>query len=233
MTKPQAPTARSATSRAVTPRTRLTRERVLRAAVALADKDGLESVSMRRLGQALRVEAMSLYKHVVNKDDLLDGMADLVVGDFEVPGSGEWKTTLRRSTESAHEVLVRHPWASSLIESRQSVGPCRLRYLEAVIGVLTSAGFAMPMVLRAILVIDSYTYGFVLQELAWPFTPERMPEAAAGFARALPGGEHPNVRAMAEMVSSVPEGVPVDFAFGLELILDGLERLLVAGGQRS
>jgi AcrR family transcriptional regulator len=198
---------------------------VLRAAIDLADEGGLDAVSMRRVGQALGVEAMSLYKHVPNKEDILDGMADLVVGDYAVPaGDVDWKAALRRSAVSAHEVLLRHPWASSLIESRQSAGPARLRYLDGVIGVLTSAGFAMPDVLRAILVLDSYVYGFVLQELAWPFSPERMPEAAAGFARALPGGEHPNLRAMAEMVATMPQGVPVDFVFGLDLILDGLER---------
>jgi AcrR family transcriptional regulator len=199
---------------------------VLQVAVELADEGGLESVSMRRLGQALQVEAMSLYKHVLNKEDILDGIADLVTGEFEVPAlDADWKAALRQSVISAHRVLLQHPWASSLIESRQSAGPARLRYLDGVIGVLSGAGFPMPMVLRAILVLDSYTYGFVLQELAWPFAPDRMPEAAAGFAQALPGGEHPNVRAIAEMVSTAPEGVPVDFAFGLDLILDGLERL--------
>jgi AcrR family transcriptional regulator len=219
-------TSRDVKRRAVARRTPLTRERVLRAAIDLADQHGLDSVSMRRLGQALQVEAMSLYRHVLNKDDVLDGMADLVVAEYEVPGGDvDWKAALRRSTESAHEVLLRHPWASSLIESRQSAGPARLRYLDGVIGVLASAGFAMPMILRAVLVLDSYTYGFVLQELAWPFAPGRMPDAAADFARALPAGEHPSVRAMAEMVSTAPEGVPVDFEFGLDLILEGLERL--------
>ena len=125
---------------------------------------------MRRLGQVLRVEAMSLYKHVANKDDILDGIADLVMGDFEVPsGDVDWKTAIRRSAISAHQVLLGHPWASSLIESRLNAGPARLRYLDAVIGVLAAAGFPMPIVIRAIMALDSHTYGFVLQELAWPF----------------------------------------------------------------
>ena len=221
MTKLLTPPDRTATRRRP-----LSRDRVLRAAIRLADEGGLESVSMRRLGQVLRVEAMSLYKHVVNKDDILDGMADLVTSDFEVPaGDVEWKTAIRRSAISAHGILLRHPWASSLIESRLNAGPARLRYLDAVIGVLAAAGFTMPMVMRAIMALDSHTYGFVLQELAWPFDVEHAPEAAATFARGLPAGEYPNVLAIAEMVTTAPHGVPVDFEFGLDLILDGLERL--------
>jgi AcrR family transcriptional regulator len=216
----------SPTDRRATRRKPLNRERILRAAIRLANEGGLESVSMRRLGQALRVEAMSLYKHVANKDDILDGMADLVTSDFEVPAREvDWKTAIRRSAISAHGILLRHPWASSLIESRVNAGPARLRYLDAVIGILVAAGFSMPLVLRAIMALDSHTYGFVLQELAWPFDVEHAPEAAATFARELPAGEYPHVLAMAEMVTTAPRGVPVDFEFGLDLILDGLERL--------
>ena len=221
MTKPQTPPTRAARRRRP-----LSRERVLRAAIDLADEGGLESVSMRQLGQVLRVEAMSLYKHVRNKDDILDGMADLVVSEFEVPaGDADWKTAIRRSAISAHQVLLRHPWASSLIESRLNVGPARLRYLDAVIGVLATAGFPMPTVMRAIMALDSHTYGFVLQELAWPFDEEHAPEIAAAFAQGLPAGEYPNLMAMAELAMSAPPGVPADFEFGLDLILDGLARL--------
>ena len=221
MTKLLTPPDRTATRRRP-----LSRDRVLRAAILLADEGGLESVSMRKLGQALRVEAMSLYKHVANKDDILDGVADLVMGDFEVPsGDVDWKTAIRRGAISAHQALLHHPWASSLIESRANAGPARLRYLDAVIGVLSGAGFTMPMVMRAIMALDSHTYGFVLQELAWPFDDEHAPEVAAAFARGLPAGEFPNLLAMAEMVSRAPGGVPADFEFGLDLILDGLERL--------
>jgi AcrR family transcriptional regulator len=226
MTKLQAPPDRSATRRKP-----LSRDRVLRAAMRLADEGGLESVSMRRLGQALRVEAMSLYKHVANKDDILDGVADLVTSEFEVPSvDADWKTAIRRSAISSHQVLGRHPWASGLIESRINTGPARLRYLEALIGVLSAAGFTMPGVLRAIMTLDSYTYGFVLQELAWPVDVEDAPEAAASFARGLPASEYPNLLAMAEMVTTAPRGVPVDFEFGLDLILDGLERLRDTAG---
>jgi AcrR family transcriptional regulator len=222
MTKAPTSPARTAARR----RRPLSRDRVLRAAVRLADEGGLEAVSMRKLGQVLRVEAMSLYKHVASKDDILDGIADLVIGDFEVPsGDVDWKTAIRRSAISAHQVLLRHPWASSLIESRVNAGPARLRYLDAVIGVLSAAGFEMPTVSRAVMALDSHTYGFVLQEIAWPFDVEKGPEAAATFERGLPPGDYPNLAAMARMVTTTPGGAPVDFEFGLDLILDGLERL--------
>jgi AcrR family transcriptional regulator len=183
---------------------------------------------MRKLGQVLRVEAMSLYKHVANKDDILDGIADLVMGDFEVPSRDlDWKTAVRRGAISAHQTLLRHPWASSLIESRLNAGPARLRYLDGLIGALAAAGFEMPLVIRAIMALDSHTYGFVLQELAWAFDTENATEMAAAFARGLPAGEYPHVLAMAEMVTTTPHGVPADFEFGLDLILDGLERLRV------
>ena len=225
MTASHTPSARSATRRRP-----LSRARILRAAVHLADEGGLEAVSMRKLGQALRVEAMSLYKHVASKEDILDGMADLVMGDFEVPAKDvDWRTAIRRSAISAHDVLLRHPWASSLIESRLNAGPARLRYLDAVIGVFSATGLTIPVAIRAIMALDSHTYGFVLQELAWPFEIERAPEAAASFARGLPAGEYPNLLAMAEMAAAAPSGLPVDVEFGLDLLLDGIERLRDTG----
>jgi len=184
-------------------------------------------VSMRRLGQVLRVEAMSLYKHVANKDDILDGIADLVTGDFEVPSVDvDWKIAVRRSATSAHQTLLRHPWASSLIESRLNAGPARMRYLDAMIGVLSAAGFTMPLVIRAIMALDSHTYGFVLQGQAWPFEPDAAPEAAAAFASELPADAFRNLAAAAELAATSSGGAMVDFEFGLDLILDGLERLL-------
>jgi AcrR family transcriptional regulator len=226
MTKPLTPPARTAARRRP-----LSRDRVLRAAIRLADEGGVESVSMRKLGQMLRVEAMSLYKHVANKDDILDGIADLVVGDFEVPSiDADWKAAIRRSAISAHQTLLRHPWASSLIESRLNAGPGRMRYLDAMIGVLSAAGFTMPLVIRTIMVLDSHTYGFVLQEMAWSFDTENAPEMAAAFARGLPANEYPNLLAMAEVAATTPRAVSVDFEFGLDLILDGLERLRDTAG---
>ena len=162
---------------------------------------------MRKLGQVLRVEAMSLYKHVANKDDILDGIADLVTGDFEVPSGGvDWRTAIRRSAISAHEALLRHPWASSLIESRaqrrsREAALPRRRHRRPLGGGVPDAD-----VVRAIMALDSHTYGFVLQELAWPFDAEHAPEVAATFARGLPAGEYPNLLAMAEMAATAPAG---------------------------
>jgi AcrR family transcriptional regulator len=204
----------------------LSRERVLRAAIDLADEGGLEAVSMRRLGQQLRVEAMSLYRHVASKDDVLDGLADLVMGEIEAPSSADdWKAALRRSAVSAHDVLLRHPWASGLIESRVNAGPARLRYLDAVIGILAGAGFALPAVVQAFMALDSHTYGFTLQELSWPFDSAASPDVAAALRRELSAVDYPNLVAMTEMVMANPSDARADFAFGLDLILDGLDRL--------
>jgi AcrR family transcriptional regulator len=221
VTKPPPPPARATTRRRP-----LSRDRVLEAAVRLADQGGLDSVSMRRLGQVLRVDAMALYRHVANKDDVLDGIADLIVGDFEVPAADvDWKTAIRRSAVSAHEVLLRHPWAGAVIESRRVAGPARLRYLDGVLGTLAAAGFTVPGALRAIMILDSYTYGFVLQELAWPFEADNAGEVAAAFASHLPSGEYPNLLAVATMVAAEPGNTKADFAIGLDLVLDGVERL--------
>jgi AcrR family transcriptional regulator len=209
----------------------LSRDRVLRAAMRLADDGGLDAISMRKLGQVLGVEAMSLYKHVANKDDILDGIVDLVTADFEVPSAGEpWKAAIRRSAISARAVLLAHPWASSLIESRSSAGPARLRYLDAIVGALSAAGFPMPTVAQAVMALDSHTYGFVLQELAWPFDAESAPDAASAFADGLPPDAYRNLAAMAELVMTTPGGAVADFTFGLDLLLDGLGRLLQEAG---
>ena len=225
MTKRPGSPARVAAGR----RKPLSRDRVLRAAIRLADVGGLDAVTLRKLGQELRVEAMSLYRHVASKDDILDGTADLITSEFDVPSAdGDWKPAIRRSVISAHEVLLRHPWAGSVIESRRTAGPARLRYLDAVVGRLSGAGFPMPIVIRAIMALDSHTYGFVLQELAWPFGVEDAPATAEAFASGLPAREYPNVLALAEMVAAAQHGVPVEFEFGLDLILDGLARSLTA-----
>lgn len=204
----------------------LNRERVMRAAIDLADEGGLEAVSMRRIGQALRVEAMSLYKHVASKDDILDGMADLITSEFEVPSAtGDWRAELRSSAISAHEALLRHPWASSLIESRLVLGPARMRYVDGVIGVLLGAGFPVPTVASAFMALDSHTYGFTLQEQSWSGDLDQAPERAQGLAESLPAGEFPNLMVMVQAVAESTRGFPLDFTFGLDLLLDGLERL--------
>jgi AcrR family transcriptional regulator len=204
-------------------RTPLTRERVLREAVALADELGVSGVTMRRLGQRLGVEAMSLYNHVSNKEDLLNGMADLVAAEFDVPAPGEeWRDALTRTATSAHAAVARHPWAGSLLESRSSLGPARLRYLDAVVGTLLDAGFPLELTYHAMLTLDSYIYGFALQEASAPAAPEQAAPAAEQFVAALPTGEYPNLVSMAHLVMRPDHDSTGDFAFGLALVLDAL-----------
>jgi AcrR family transcriptional regulator len=209
---------------AVRRRTPLTRDRVLRAALRIADRDGIDSVSMRKLGQALRVEAMSLYKHVADKEDVLDGLADLVISEVELPPDHlGWKPALRHIAISVHEALLRHPWAAAVLDSRLSPGPARLRYLDTVIGILRRAGFSLPDVARAFMALDSHIYGFTLQETNIPFAIEDAPQAAAQVA-AHAGTDYPNLQAIALLAATEPESFPVEFEFGLDILLDGLER---------
>jgi AcrR family transcriptional regulator len=208
-------------------RTPLSRDRVLRTALALADEQGVEALSMRRLGQALGVEAMSLYKHVADKEAILDGIADLVMEEMEVPPPNlPWREAIRRSAISAHEALRRHPWAGVVLESRLNPGPARLRYLDAFVGTLRDAGFEMPVVARAFMAIDSHTYGFTLQELALPFDAESAAGIAEEMSARVFAQGYPNLVAMAGLAASGDE--LLDFEFGLDLLLDGLERLLPA-----
>jgi AcrR family transcriptional regulator len=145
------------TQRTAPRRGSLTRERVLRAAIALVDEDGIDSLTMRGLGRALGVEAMSLYNHVANKDDLLDGMVDVVVGDIVVPPSGtDWRTAMRARCISAHEMLLAHPWAAMQITSRYSIGPGMTRYLDATLGRLREGGFSIEGALDAWNTLDSH-----------------------------------------------------------------------------
>jgi AcrR family transcriptional regulator len=210
------------------PRVPLSRDRILDAALALADEGGIEAVSMRRLGQVLGVEAMSLYKHVADKEAILDGVADLVMGDVEVPSAElDWRTSIRRSAISMHKALRRHPWAGFVLESRLNPGPARLRYLDAVVGVLRGAGFDTATVARAFMALDSHTYGFTMQELALPFDADSAPRIAAEMAAHVFADDYPNLAAMAELAMSGAQ--MLDFEFGLDLLLDGLERLRPAG----
>ena len=207
----------------------LSRERVLAAAVVLADEDGLESLTMRELGLRLGVEAMSLYNHVANKDDILDGMVDLVVSEIDLPADTiGWKEAMRRRAISAQVVFSRHPWASGLIDSRESSGPARLRYFNWVIGTLRRAGFTLDMAAPAFSLLDSYIYGFGRQQLNVSVEGDMAPEEmAAAFLRAIPADEYPYLREMVvEHAMSSGYDESADFAFGLGLILDGLERLL-------
>ncbi len=222
MPKPSAPGGNPPT------RIPLSRERVLLAALALADESGVEAVSMRKLGQILGVEAMSLYKHVADKEAILDGIADLVMDEVEVPSPDvDWRAAIRRSAVSTHEAMRRHPWAGPVLESRLDPGPARLRYLDAVVGVLRGAGFDTATVARAFMALDSHTYGFTMQELALPFDAASAPGIAEEMASRVFADRYPNLAAMAELAMSGAQ--LLDFEFGLDLLLDGLERIRPAG----
>jgi AcrR family transcriptional regulator len=204
----------------------LSKERVLRAALALADEVGIESLSMRRLGEELGVEAMSLYKHVANKDDILDGIVDLVASEIALPAiGGDWKMAMRRRAISAHGVLLRHPWATMLIVSRANVGPAMLRYVDRTIGCLREAGFSYAMADHAWNAIDNHVYGFTLQKLSFPFQPEEYAQVAKAFLPMIPEDEYPYLHGLSRQVIAGKHDGVQDFEFGLDLILDGLEKV--------
>jgi AcrR family transcriptional regulator len=213
----------------------LNRELVLQAAVALADESGSESLSMRKLGEAVGVEAMSLYHHVANKDDLLDGMIDVVFGEIELPSdTGEWKRAMRERALSARRILSRHGWAIRFMESRTSPGPATLRHHDAVLGCLRNAGFSVPLAAHAFSLLDSYIYGFAMQERSLPFdTPQQTAELAQEILGRFPVNEYPHLAELVtELVLQPGYDHAAEFEFGLDLILDGLERLSrPAGGQ--
>jgi AcrR family transcriptional regulator len=208
----------------------LTKERALAAAVALADSEGLGALTMRRLASTLDVEAMSLYHHVPNKEAILDGMVDLIYAEIDTPSPGEdWKPALLRRAQSMRAVLVRHPWAISLMEARRA-GPANLRHHDRVLGCLRAAGFSLAMTGHAAALLDAYTYGFAHEEVTLPFdSPEETRELAGDLVAALPSDEYPH---LAEFTSDHVLRPGYDYAdefdFGLELILDGLQRALEA-----
>ena len=212
------------------PRKRLSRARVLEAAVALADEIGLQAFSMRGLAQELGVVPMALYKHVANKEELLDGMVDIVFGEIESPSTGEdWRSALTRRAISARAALKRHSWAIGLMESRHP-GPANLRYHDATMGCLREAGFSFEMAVSAYSVQDAYIYGFALQERDLGFeTDGSAGEAAQRRAETI--GSLDEYPYLAEVVTTLPKSgydSAVEFAWGLDLILDGLDRLRLA-----
>jgi len=216
------------------PRPRLTTDRVLRAAVDLADRDGLGALTMRRLGAELGVEAMSLYKHVANKEAILDGVVELIVGQIEIPAAGdEWKQAMRRRAVSAREVLAGHSWAIGLLESRGSPGPATMRYLDAILGNLRSAGFSLDDAVHALWLIDSYVYGHVIQEtsLSPASTPPQGTEPTASVLERAAMSEYPHLVEVAEHARRSDYSVDREFRYGLDLILDALERTASPAGR--
>ena len=215
------------TERRAAPRKPLTKERVLRAAVDLADKGGIESLSMRKLAQELGVEAMSLYNHVRNKDDILDGVVDVVVGEIQIPPeTAEWRASLRQTILSARGVLLRHPWAPRVIESRKNPSPATFQYFESVIGILRKGGFSVDLTHHALHALGSRVLGFTQELFNDSDELASGPDAAAMYARMAE--QFPNMIEMAMAVSH--EGGlggcddDVEFAFSLDLILEGLQR---------
>jgi AcrR family transcriptional regulator len=215
------------TKHAAARREPLSRDQVLRAAVALADQGGIGALSMRKLGQVLGVEAMSLYNHVANKNDLLDGMIDIVFSEIGRPaGDTGWKQAMRQRAISAREVLGRHRWAIGLMESRRSPGPATLRHHDAVLGCLRQAGFSVEMTAHAYSLLDSYIYGFALQEASLPFdTPEKTTQVAQEIFGQFAAGQYPHLTELTvQHVLQPGYHYGGEFEVGLDLILDALER---------
>ncbi len=212
------------------PRTRppLTRERVVKAALALVDRGGIEALSMRTVASKLGVEAMSLYRHVSGKEDLLLGIADLVLSEIEVPPPGTpWREAMRRRALSAREAFLRHPSSAIVVESCATMTPSRLRYSDAIMGLLIADGFDVTLAYRAFLLLDSYVYGFTMQELSWPHpaSPGQLPAQVE-----VPPERFPHFAAVMGVVMSkvgaqgLVQSYADEFLFGLELVLDALER---------
>ncbi|MGY6501682.1 MAG: TetR/AcrR family transcriptional regulator [Acidimicrobiales bacterium] len=210
-----------------TSRPPLTRDGALAAAIQVADAEGLEALTMRRLARELGVEAMSLYHHVANKDDILDGMVELVFGEIELPPSDtDWKTAMRVRAVSARHALTRHPWAIAVMESRAAPGPVTLRHHDAVLGSCRAAGFSVEMSAHAFSLIDSYLYGFVLQEVNLPFDDTSdIGESLESILPDLSADEYPHLAELTvEHVLQVGYSYSSEFDYGLGLVLDALER---------
>jgi AcrR family transcriptional regulator len=211
-------------------RTPLSRERVLRAAIALADERGAEELTMRKLAKELGVEAMSLYNHVASKDDLLDGMIDIVFSEIEAPlPGGDWKAELRKRAVSTREALNSHRWAIGEMEGRTTHGPSNLRLHDAVLGCLRAAGFSIEMTVHGMSIQDAYIYGFALQQSDMSSeTPDDFAAEAQrqmrDYAAAL--ADYPHlVEVVGGYVAKAGYDYATEFLFGLDVILDGLDRL--------
>ena len=208
-------------------RPRLSRERVLQDAMTVADAGGLDALTIRSLAQSLGVKPMSVYYYVANKEEILDGIVDLVFDDIELPVvGGDWRAEIRRRARSARRVLRQHPWAIGLMESRTSPGPATLRHHDAVIGTLRAAGFSPELTAHAYALLDGYTYGFALQEAGLPFEgSDAVADIAEPIMERFASGEYPHLVAMATDYYLQPGYDFADeFEWGLDLILDGLDQ---------
>jgi AcrR family transcriptional regulator len=205
----------------------LTRERIIQAALELADANGIESLSMRKLGQKLGFEAMSLYNHVANKDDLLEGMLDFVLAETEPPTTpGEWDDAIRKSAISVHDALRRHPWSCTLLMEARRIRPARLRYMDLLLGRLRDAGFSADTTYHAYHVLDGHIFGFALWEIGHTYTPEEASSLVERFAHTITPQAYPYLHEHAKqhMDDSAQREVSA-FEFGLDLIIDGLKKI--------
>ncbi|MFI6906058.1 TetR/AcrR family transcriptional regulator C-terminal domain-containing protein [Nonomuraea sp. NPDC050394] len=214
--------------RQVTSDAGLSKQRVVAEAIRLADREGVDGLSMRRLANALSAGAMSLYYYVANREELLDAMIDIVFEEIELPPEDtDWQAAMRRRAVSARQVLARHPWAISLMESRASPGPANLRHREAVTACLRRAGFSVLMATHANWLLDSYVYGFALQEASLPFdTGDEFTDVAEDvFLPQLPPDEFPYLNESAAALAAAGYDPAEEFIFGLDLVLAALEPL--------
>jgi AcrR family transcriptional regulator len=204
----------------------LSKDRILQAAVTLADEGGIEALSMRKLADVLGVKAMSLYNHVANKDDVLDGIVDSAWAEIVLPAGGaDWKTAIREIAISAHETMLRHPWASDL-SSRPRPGLARLQYGDSLLGCFRNAGFSKDLTYHAYHIIESYILGYTLQLLTYrAVDPKQFEGLAAGFVRGDFSADYPHFteHALQHMEPGREDGSA--YELGLDLILDSLERL--------
>ncbi len=213
-------------------RTPLSRERVLRTAIEIADEGGIGSLTIRSLAKALGVKPMSVYHHVANKEQILDGIIDLVFGEILLPSpDGEWQAEIRRRAESARDVLARHRWAIGLLESRTNPGPATMRHHDANLATFRAGGFSIELTAHAYALVDSYVYGFALQEASLPFDSSNVAEVAAPMMEMFRAGSFPHMVELAtEHVLKPGYDFGEEFDFGLDLILDGLAARLRATG---
>jgi len=209
------------------PRLPLSRDRILRAALHLADEGGIESLSMRKLGQALGFEAMSLYNHVANKDDVIDGLLDLVLAETEPPSATEdWDAAVRASAISVHDALRRHPWSCALMMSPGRIRPARLGYMDALLGRLRQAGFSADTTYHAYHALDGHIFGFSLWQTGHSVDASQIADMAAAVERFVPADEYPYLHEHARQhLTDGPHQQLSAFAFALDLILDGLRKL--------
>jgi len=208
-------------------RPRLSRERVLEAAMTVADEGGIDALTIRSLAQSLGVKPMSVYYYVANKDEILDGIVDLVFSQIELPrADGDWRAEIHRRAHSERRVLRAHPWAIGLMESRTTPGPATVRHHDAVIATLRGAGFSHALTAHAYALLDSYTYGFALQEVGLPFEgSDSVAEIAEPIMERFATGDYPHLTEMATDYYLQPGyDFGDEFEWGLDLILEALTR---------